>query len=833
MTKFAWLLLFLTPAAASQTASTLQPDDLLAQAKQTYTQDGPAAALPQFEQVLSMYRAENSKRNEAITLGLIANCYRGLGQLNHALELANQALTMKEQLGDRGEIGKTNNQLGLIYWYLADYPSAIKHFEEAVEIGRSLDDAQLEGSAANNMGLVLDEQGDYRESLQKYHRALELHRSAHFERGEGDTLGNIGGVYLLLGRFREALEYYRQALAISQRLGLKPAETDDLGNIAICLKGIGEIDDSLTNFDQALQIAQEAGLPKEEADWRRGKASVFVGLGRYDAALAEYGKAREVYERSGLKRELIDTLNDTGQVYELLGDTGSADKEFHRALELAQSIGNSTGVIASKMALGDLERRRKQYDSAEAYFRQALESARTAGDEGSIVESLIQSASNNLDRKRLDAALESASEARQVSLKNGDKPAMAVADYIEGESRRVRGELQQALDLYTSAEKLQRILRDPELGWRILYGRGQAMEALRKDEDALSAYKASVVLIEQTRSSIDEERFRAGYMEDRFQVYVALVELLLKLGKPSDAFFFSEKLRARAYLDQLGGREIAGDDPAQQRRTRELREQIESLRGEIEKEYSAAEKQRREQAVELFSQELEQAQQAYQELLDTGMNASPPEKRFSDIPESAEIQRLLPPDTALLEYVVGKETLSILTMKKDSITSNTVKVTAESLASRTELLRDLILERKLNWVEPGRGLQALLITPLENAGYLHSVKRLIVVPDGVLNYVPFAALPTDGSRVLGDDFVISYLPAAAALAKDKGVERSGRTLLAMAPADSHLPNAAPEIRSIGQLFPQSSMVVAGKGATKTLFKRVKREWKPPADAKTV
>jgi hypothetical protein len=33
---------------------------------------------------------------------------------------------MKEQLGDRSEIGKTHNQLGLIQWELADYPSAIK-----------------------------------------------------------------------------------------------------------------------------------------------------------------------------------------------------------------------------------------------------------------------------------------------------------------------------------------------------------------------------------------------------------------------------------------------------------------------------------------------------------------------------------------------------------------------------------------------------------------------------------------------------------------------------------------------------------------------------------
>ena len=46
----------------------------------------------------------------------------------------------------------------------------------------------------------------------------------------------------------------------------------------------------------------------------------------------------------------------------------------------------------------------------------------------------------------------------------------------------------------------------------------------------------------------------------------------------------------------------------------------------------------------------------------------------------------------------------------------------------------------------------------------------------------------------------------------------------MAPSDAHLPNAAAEVRSIGQLFPRSSRVVVGKGATKTLFKQVAADY---------
>lgn len=819
MQRLTWLLLLLTQAAALQAQVPARPDDLLAAAKNAYVQEGPATALPQFEKVLAIYRSEHDERNEAVTLGYLANCHRRLGNLKRALEMGQTALALKQRLDDRGEIGKTHNQLGLIYWDLADYPSATREFRQAIDVGRSLGDLQLEGSAANNLGLVFDEQGDHKASLKQFREALDLHRKSHFERGEGDALGNIGGVSLLLGRFREALGYYREALAISERLDLKPAEADDLGNIAVCLSGLGEIDESLDTFDKALQTAHQAGLSKEEADWRKGKAATLAGLGRYDAALEEYGKAQQAYERSGLKRELSEALNDKGRLYDLLGDTRSASKTFYSSRDIAQSIGNGSGVISSTIALGDLERRRKRYERAEEYFGRALESARAAGDTQNVLEVLLNRSTNDLARNHFEAALESATGAKQVAEENGNKPAVALASYLEGEVTRVRGEPEQAIARYQSAADLQRELRDPELGWRIWYGTGQALESLGKSDEALTSYKKAVELIEETRSAIKEERFRAGYIEERYQVYVALVELLLRLGNPADAFFYSEKLRARAYFDQLGKSQQEGADRSRQEQTNELREQMAKLREKIEKEYSAAEKERHQQELELFSQELERTQTAYEELLEAahdeqvGSNAT-------DVPGALAIQRRIPNGTALLEYVIGKQFLSTLIITQDSIHGSSVQVGVDQLTARVDLFRDLILSKSPEWTEPGKGLMTLLITPLKRDGYLRHIERLVIVPDGVLNYVPFSALPTHGSRVLGDDFVVAYLPAAGAMLHERSAERGTGTLLALAPSASHLPNAVSEVRSIGQLFPNGSRVVSGNRATKTLFKQI-------------
>jgi CHAT domain-containing protein len=135
------------------------------------------------------------------------------------------------------------------------------------------------------------------------------------------------------------------------------------------------------------------------------------------------------------------------------------------------------------------------------------------------------------------------------------------------------------------------------------------------------------------------------------------------------------------------------------------------------------------------------------------------------IPSVAEIQRLLTSGTALVEYVVGNKSVSILVVTRGSVTGLSAPVASESLATRIELLRDLIAERKPEWRQPAKSLRTLLVDPLRSAGHLSQIRNLVIVPDGVLNYVPFAALPTEGSRFLGDEFTIAYLPSAVMLTK--------------------------------------------------------------------
>jgi len=810
--------LILGSMAATLAAQGAQPspaDELLAHAREAFFQQGARTVLPDFERALALYRKAGNRRGEAIALGYIGYSYYDLGDFPKALAHLQQALKMKRALGDRQEEGKTLGHLGLVYWEMGNYNQAIREHTQCLAIARQIRDQRMEGSALNNLGLVHDELGDYQHSLQEYRQALVLHQSTGFVRGQTDTLGNIGGVYLLLGRYRDALPYYQQALALDEQQNLKPSITRDLGNIGVCHAALGQGQEALATFDRALAVARETGLKKEEADWQKGKGTALVHMGRYDAALAEYRRALEVYEQAGLQRELVEGLQDLGNVHLLLGDAALAETDFRQAMEVAQKIRHPRGVTTSLIALGDLEWRRKRFAQAAALYEDALGRARQSENREQTISSLVQLSLTFKELDRLPEAQQRAGEAREMARANGSRVLEAQALYALGEAERAGGQAAAALEHISTGSEIAQAAGDPELAWRLGYAQGQTLEALDRPRDAVRAYERAAAVIESVRSQLREDRFRAGYLEDKYQVYVALVRLLLKLGRTGEAFGFAEKLRAQSYSALLGHSAPRARSEAE----RDLRVRIRDLQRSLDQENAKAPAERRAQKTGAFSGELAKAERDYQNLLDD-LRATDPDyaaARTIAVPPIDAIRKHFPPGAALVEFITAGDVTAIFVLTKGRLEAMTVPAGDAALTAKVGLLRDLIPRTNDDWRKPAESLRRTLIEPIEKAGWLNKISTLYLVPHGALNYLPFDALPR-GDRYLIEDYALAYLPAAAALVRPAQPEAQ-HTLLAFAPARTHLPHAQEEARSISEFFPKPSQVLVGPNATEASFKR--------------
>ncbi|MFN7986954.1 MAG: CHAT domain-containing protein [Thermoanaerobaculia bacterium] len=794
--------------------------DPLAKARAVYESDGPAAALPLLEQALADCRVSGDRRCEAIALGMVGNCHKRLGHLDEALDLLKQALARKRELGDRLEEGKALSHLGLVYWERAEYLEAIRCLEEAAAIGRALGEAKLEGSALNNLGLVYDEMGDYARSRASYRRALELYRRTGFPRGEGDTLGNLGGVSLLLGRFREAMGFYRQAFAISRRLGNRTAMSQDLGNLALCHAGLGEVNEALADFDRALALARETGLWKEEADALKGKGTLLFETGRHTDGLALVRSALARYEASGLARERVSALQEIALLHLDLGDVLAAEESLRRSLDAARAIGNTPGVQAGLGALGELERRRKRPEQAAALYREALGFARSAGDRRLETSCRTALSAVLADRGDLAAARDEASRALELARAETAKLPEAEARSALAEAELRLGEAEAALGELAAGEALLEGLGEPDVGWRLAWGRGRALEALGRDAEAVEAYRRAVARIETVRARLREERYRAGYIEERYEAYVDLVRLLLRVGREDEAFSASEKLRARSYLDLLGRDADARLAPTDRRRATELKERIRALERALDAEGRAAGSLRR-PAAGVFSAELTAAEAEYSRFL-SGIRGADPALAASwslSVPPAGEICAALPRDAALVEYVVGERETVLFVLRRDGLRTFVTPVSRRDLAARVALLRDLVLRKGDEWRAPAASLAAHLVEPIRAGRGLEGVSRLYVVPHGVLHLLPFALLPTGSKgRLLVEELELASLPSAGSLVLRSPTGRPGGSVLALAPGRARLRNAPAEARVVAEANPEPRTLLLGEAATEGAFK---------------
>ncbi len=786
-----------------------------------YRTEGAEKALPEFERLRVSFAENDSRFNELRAQRYVGESYWQLGDYERSRAQLDLALAGMRELGQRLDEGKILNVLGLLEWDLGNYDQAIENLKQASGIGEKLGDKRLAGSTMNNLSLVYDELGDYSTSLKQYERALELYRGADFPRGEGDTLGNIGGVNLLLGRYTEALGYYQRALAISERLESKPSMSLDHGNMALCYLGLGQVDEALRHFDRALELAIETGMRKEEALWTRGKGNALIQKGQYDLGLTNHRAALKTYEEIEARGLLLDALHDMGSLHLMLGDPVSAEQYFRRAMQLASELNHAQAITVNLLALGDLQFRREHYGEASDLYQQSLQRATVADELNYQAESLLRLSSTHLAQNEFDAADSEAHRALGIAVQTGAVSVAAEAWLAIAEGARRQNRPEAALKSYASAQAMSGQSTDPGLLWQIHYGKAQSLIQLGERYKAITELEAAVLIIESIRDRLHEERFKAGYVQDKYKVYIELVHLQLELGLTQDAFSTAERLRARSFLSQLEQGGPSGMNQQELSNEFSLRERIRHLQDALEDEQAMAPPEKRERAVAVFSSELTRAESDYQAFLDD-INSRSAAGKISRIPSLTEVQARLKTDEALVEYVVDKDRIMIFVMRSDKLSAVTRELPHADLLAKVTLVRELIQQPSNDrWWEPAASLSDTLIKPLLQNGFLEGVIHLYVVPHEILNYLPMAILPLGPAAEQGlvmEQYTLTYLPAAVALVRTDQRVQSKTTLLAMAPAKSRLRFALEEARSITEFYRPNSLLLSGDEATESRFK---------------
>jgi len=453
--------------------------------------------------------------------------------------------------------------------------------------------------------------------------------------------------------------------------------------------------------------------------------------------------------------------------------------------------------------LSDVYRHRGELAEARDSLSRALDLGRQSRDRKTQVFALARLALLLREAQPMQAA----ALAREAVSLGGTLEEQAISHYALGsvlqdldDKAAAETELLQAL---TFAGRRGDHGREAEINFALahLYRKAGDLDA------ALLRCRAVTELFESWRGRVVDPEVKTSFLASSQEVYELQVNTLMARhaqkpaeGSAAEALQVNEQARARGLLEILneaGADILQGADPALIEQERRVRYEL-NARDKYWHELLAQGSPDHEK-LEETEKKLEEARARYKQI-QVDLRQSSPGYTALTQPEPLSLEaiqhQVLSGDALLLEYSLGAERSFLWAVTADSFSSfelpgrETIETAArryyELLTARSELRPGKpLLDRKQRIKEAdtetesaGRELARLILGPAEA---LLGDRTLLIVADGALQYVPFAALPIPATGApLVTRHVIVNLPSASVLAvlrrelRDR--PRAGRTL---------------------------------------------------------
>jgi len=658
------------------------------------------------EQALAIRRRVKDQAGEALTLNELGSAYNAMSRAERALEYHEPALKLLRQVKSRAGEASTLLRLGNAYLTLSRYEKAAEYYEQARTIYRELRDRVSEGGALNNLGNAHRLLGRYERAIEYYEQARAIYSELKDRAGEGNSLNNLSSAYRQLGRYEKAIEYYEQALAIYREVKFRNGQGGVINNLGLAYSSLGRYEKAIEYYEQALAIFREVKDRNGEGLALNNLGIAYSGLGQYERAIEYHGQALAIYREVKNRDNEGSALYNLGVAHDSLGRHARAVEYHGQALAIAREVKTRGRECDPLVGLGAAYRAQGQSERATQYHEQALAVARQVKQRDSEAKAL-----NHL----------------MLDWKARNRPALAV-----------------------------------------FFG------------------KQSVNVYQEIRNDIRslDRASQQSFVRSKEETYRTLADLLIAQGRLPEAEQVINLLKQEEYFDFIrrdaadgsdGGKaRLTREEEALEKRYREIADRVAELGAErgvlIEKKTRTAEE---EQRLAKIDADLVIAGDAFQKFL------SRLASELGETPEAAarvyvlresqglmEDLRELGPGTVALYTLITEDRYRVILTTPDFQKGFESTIKAAGLNRKVLEFRAALQNPKLDPLPLAQELYRILLRPVEKDLKTAKAHTLMWSLDGVLRYLPVAALH-DGKQYLVERYgSVVFTPASQARLKD-------------------------------------------------------------------
>lgn len=717
-------------------ADTVLAQKCLSESERFLSRGQMDSAMQRTELAIGIYRAVLGDKSAELARAI---SYKGrslsvIGQFTESLKYIDESLQMFRQ------VAPNNQSLGFALLYKGNVLSGMGQYQEALENYEKAKDFLLPILGENNqrmagvfgsLGIGYSNIGNHNNAIYYYKKAEDFYLLNREKNKYFLSLAheNMGLTYLRIGNYTKALNYLLSSAELQEQTGFEtsPGMATTYSNISIVFSRFGDYKSAVRYIKKSLEIDEKVGTNPYHHVML---GNYYTRLGQYDDAITALHQSIESYESDRANSDPGErslAYYYLGRLLQAMSAFGAADSAYLKGLDILRNFpqSNQLNYVTLYNALGQNAAFLAEFTRADQFFEQS---------EGYFGQ-----------RKEINPDID-----RELPLLHCFRGTMYLNWYKKTNNETVLRKAYKSLETFDQTiDRLKPYLHfDP------------IKQVL--NQTYRPGYESAITTAHQSYVISDS----INYIRDAFTYAEKTKSLLLYEGtQDANALHFSGipdslldreyKLRVDiAYQEQkrfeLENQGVALTDSALlslSGRLFDLRQQYESLKKTFETDYS----------------------DYYRLKYDL---------RVEDVPA---VQRdLLYPDMALVEYFVGDSAVYIFTIRKQDYSVLEIKKdfpleqwvaqlrrgmtgfhTDPDMAAQYDSLSALYTEAASNIYEK-------LVAPI--AAKLPA--KVIVIPDGVLGYVPFEALlvekpgnPTRWSQhhYLLNDHSVSYCYSATML----------------------------------------------------------------------
>lgn len=578
-------------------------------------------------------------------------------------------------------------------------------------------------------------------------------------------------------------------------------------------------------YEEWIDNATKKKDQRSECLARLFRGYFFISINKYSEAQDSYEKAIEIATKNNLTDMEYTSYFFLIDLLTIKGNLKRASEIMDEQIKVVSKIDSEMSLVQCLNYQGFLRRSQGQNEESMKNYNKSLEIAKKLDNNNLRAESLVARSRTWLAMKKYREAVQDLDEASKIVETGGDRFTAAECHTGLGEVYAKIGESKKSDEYYKQAFRefleLGRMneLRDVALEY------GELLENEKRNHEALNLYVETLNEFLKVWNNIPPAlgTVVVTHESPAKKIFDRVVNLLIKTGRHDEALKYIEMSKSADFANSFDVAKMQIKDE----KVKEMLERAQQLKRKmaaVQEELNAEENRKKKESL---TQILADTKQDFFTAMNEIKTNNPDFDQLLSVrgTDLAALQKVLPENVLLIEYYPSNDILYIFVVTKESLQIKNVIVTRQRLYDLVRDFRSSFTDP--NDIEYGRKLQknrdllyTLLLEPIEKN--IDEKKEIIIIPGGLLWYLPMEILGADGKPSLIEKKQVSYISSADILklvsSKARISHKDAHLVAFGAPSGLNLKGTSKEVGEIGKIFSNSKVFMGDNASKKQLFK---------------